>query len=140
MHTSSQPCICARLRRASRALTRLYDQALEPTGLTVTQFGILRHADRLDRPTVSALAEVTGHERSALWRTLQPLAAKGWLSLDSGSDQRTRRVTVTDEGRAAVAASEPAWRRTQDHVGEGLGEARSRQLVGLLKELEALAV
>ncbi len=51
------PCVCGRMRRTSRALTRLYDEALEPVGLTVTQFSVLRTLSRMDRPALADLAE-----------------------------------------------------------------------------------
>ena len=135
---STAPCICFRVRRASRALTRVYDEALAPAGLTVTQFSILRNSQRLDAPTVGALADYTGHERSALWRTLQPLAREGLIELEPGSDQRTRRVRVTAAGAAAVKRAEPLWDESQGRVEARLGEDRQRQLVALLKEVESL--
>jgi len=134
------PCICFRVRRASRALTRVYDEALAPAGLTVTQFSILRNSQRLDGPTVSALAEHTGHERSALWRTVQPLVREGLVALTPGADQRTRRIMVTAAGEAAVRRAEPFWDASQARVAERLGEAKQRQLVGLLKEVESLGL
>jgi len=136
--TATAPCICFRLRRASRAITRLYDDALEPTGLTVTQFSMLRHSKRLESPTVSKLAEETGHERSALWRTLQPLVRQGLIELSAGSDQRTRRVCVTAAGEEAMARAEPYWADSQAKVAARLGEHRQRELVALLKEVESL--
>jgi len=136
--TSAAPCICFRVRRASRALTRLYDEALAPAGLTVTQFSILRNSQRLDGPTVSALAEYTGHERSALWRTLQPLVRDGLVELTAGQDQRSRRIRVTPAGEAAVTGAEPHWNACQARVEAKLGEPAQRELVALLKEVESL--
>lgn len=140
MQQSTAPCICFRVRRASRALTRLYDGALAPAGLTVTQFSILRNSQRLDGPTVSELADYTGHERTALWRTLQPLAREGLIELAAGPDQRTRRVRVTPAGEAAVRRAEPLWDESQAKVEARLGEARQRELVALLREVESLGV
>jgi DNA-binding MarR family transcriptional regulator len=146
MHTSRPssnatpgPCVCARLRRASRALTRSYDKALEPHGLTVTQFSLLRNAERLDGPSVTRLAEATGHDRSGLWRSLQPLAREGLVVLSPGKDQRTRRVEITPAGRAATEAALPAWEGIQADVARGLGEDRRARLLALLEEIEALA-
>jgi DNA-binding MarR family transcriptional regulator len=134
----SAPCVCARLRRASRALTRVYDEALEPVGLTVTQFSLLRNVERLGEPTVTELADITGHERSGLWRTLQPLAREGVLVLAAGNDQRTRRVRLTDAGRDVLKAGLPAWTAAQARVEAVLGEERRADLINLLQELETL--
>ncbi|MGH8850121.1 MAG: hypothetical protein ACREYD_03915, partial [Casimicrobiaceae bacterium] len=39
-------CACGRLRRAARALTQLYDDAMAPSGLRITQFSLLRTVAR----------------------------------------------------------------------------------------------
>ena len=132
------PCVCARLRRASRALTRLYDDALASAGLTVTQFSILRNSQRLDGPTLNELAAQTGHERSALWRTLQPLARQGLIEFSAGKDERTRRVRVTAAGADLIEQATPLWRSSQEKVHLRLGEERRRALIGLLREVESL--
>ena len=43
-------CVCGRLRRASRALTQLYDDLMAPCGLRVTQFSLLRTLARHELP------------------------------------------------------------------------------------------
>ena len=40
------PCACSTLRRAARAVTAVYDAALAPSGLRITQFSILRKLAR----------------------------------------------------------------------------------------------
>ena len=40
---SSPACACGRLRRATRALTQLYDDLMAPAGLRVTQFSLLHN-------------------------------------------------------------------------------------------------
>jgi DNA-binding MarR family transcriptional regulator len=140
MQPSTAPCICFRVRRASRSLTRLYDDALAPAGLTVTQFSILRNSRRLDGPTVSELADYTGHERTALWRTLQPLVREGLIELLPGADKRAHRIRITPAGETAVKRAEPLWAESQGRVAALLGEDKQRQLVALLKEVESLGV
>ncbi len=34
-------CVCTTVRKADRALNRLYDQALQPSGLLTTQYALL---------------------------------------------------------------------------------------------------
>lgn len=127
------PCVCGRLRRTSRALTRRYDEALAPAGLTVTQFSILRTLSRLDRPSLAELAETTAHEKSALWRTVQPLIRAGWIAADT--EQRAQRLFVTPSGREKLADALPLWREAQARVSETLGD-REAALIALLKEIE----
>ena len=40
-------CLCTKLRRAARSVSRFYDEALADTGLKVAQFSLLRHLQRL---------------------------------------------------------------------------------------------
>ncbi|MGV3580657.1 MarR family winged helix-turn-helix transcriptional regulator [Brevundimonas sp.] len=128
-----QPCVCGRLRRTSRALTRRYDEALAPVGLTVTQFSIMRTLSRLDRPSLAELAETTAHEKSALWRTVQPLIRSGWIAADT--EQRAQRLSVTPAGREKLSDAMPLWRTAQSRVSETLG-ANEAALIALLKEIE----
>jgi DNA-binding MarR family transcriptional regulator len=130
------PCICGRLRRTSRALTRLYDEALAPVGVTVTQFSVMRTLSRLERPTLIELAEATAHEKSALWRTLQPLVKKGWIDAVSDKGERGQRLSVTAPGLEKLADAMPHWRAAQARVSETLGD-RETALIALLTEVEA---
>ena len=130
---SPDPCLCGRLRRASRTLTRIYDEALKPVGLTVTQFSILRTLSRLERPSLTELAEETAHEKSGLWRTLQPLVRDGWVAAETG---RVQTLSLTDKGMMMLVRALPLWRTAQEKVDKAMG-ARSRALVDLLSEVEA---
>lgn len=71
-------CICTHLRRAARGVSRHYDEALAGFGVNVAQFSLLRHLQRLDRPSITTLAEAMGLERSTLGRNLRVLEAEGW--------------------------------------------------------------
>ncbi|MFC5346069.1 MarR family winged helix-turn-helix transcriptional regulator [Brevundimonas staleyi] len=128
-----EPCVCGRLRRTSRALTRRYDEALAPVGLTVTQFSIMRTLSRLDRPSLAELAETTAHEKSALWRTVQPLIRAGWIAAET--EQRAQRLSVTPTGREKLSDAMPLWRTAQSKVSEALG-ANEAALIALLNEIE----
>lgn len=131
----ASPCICGRLRRASRTLSRLYDEALAPVDLTVTQFSVIRTLSRMDRPGLAELAETTAHEKSALWRTLQPLVRKGWIAAETAPGERGQRLSLTPGGRKRLADALPLWRTAQVRVSETLGP-REAALIALLSELE----
>ncbi len=132
----STPCICGRLRRTSRALTRLYDEALAPVGLTVTQFSVMRTLDRLDRPGLVELAEATAHEKSALWRTIQPLVRKGWVAASADKGVRAQKLSLTPAGLEKLSDALPHWRTAQARVADTLGP-REAALIALLAEVEA---
>ena len=130
-------CACSKLRRASRALTRLYDEALAPAGLTTTQFAILRTLERLGPSSVTALAHATGHERSAMTRNLGPLTRAKLVEIAAAEDPRSRAVSLTAAGVAAIRRAEPGWEAVQTRVAAELG-TDSAKLVTLLARVEAI--
>jgi DNA-binding MarR family transcriptional regulator len=129
-------CVCGRLRRTARALTRLYDEALAPVGLTVTQFAVMRTLERMKRPGLAELAEATAHEKSALWRTLQPLVKKGWVAAEAEKGARGQKLSLTAAGLQTLSEAMPHWRTAQARVAETLGP-REAALIALLDEVAA---
>ena len=130
-------CSCGRLRRATRTISRAYDEALAPHRLTVTQFSILRTLDQLGEQTLNQLAEVWGYEKSGLWRTLQPLIRDGLLETGVGT-ARNQTTRISDAGRERLQAALPDWSAVQNRLDDGR-KHRNDRLLSLLEELEALA-
>ena len=71
------PCACTRVRRAARAITGVYDEALRDTGLKVTQFAMLRTIGRMEGTSISELAAEMALDRSTFGRNLIPLTRRG---------------------------------------------------------------
>ena len=128
-------CICTHLRRAARGVSRHYDEALDGFGINVAQFSLLRHLQRLDKPSISSLAEAMGLHRSTLGRNLKVLEADGLVAMAEGDDLRNRLVLLTEQGKARLLAAEPAWEQAQERLVDTLGEAQRDELVRLLKQL-----
>lgn len=132
-------CMCASVRRASRALTNLYDEILAPSGLRATQFSLLAHLASVDEATLTRLAAVRVIDRTTLTRNLTPLERDGLVTITAGADRRTRIVHITDAGRAAMKRALPYWRMAQQHVVNGLGGERYGALLGEMEALSMLA-
>jgi DNA-binding MarR family transcriptional regulator len=135
---AAAPCACGRLRRATRALTQLYDDLMAPSKLRVTQFSLLRTLERHGPQRMTALAAAAMLDRTALSRTLDPLARRGLVEVVPGHDARTREVALTRAGIAALRGAEPHWKRAQAAVARRLGAAKLDALIATLAELEAL--
>lgn len=131
-------CVCTKIRRAARVVTRLYDEALAPLGLTTPQFALLRTLQRLGPITVTELSEATGHERSAMGRNLKLLADAGLVTLAPGRDARCRIVSLGSEGAAAIARAEPYWAAVQARIDGALGPEARGTLFAVLDKVEAL--
>lgn len=135
MSTDPAPrCYCVSLRRASRKLTALYDEALAPAGVNVAQFSLLRKINRLGPLSLTALAEVADLDRSTVGRNVRVLAETGMMTLEAGEDQREAVVSLTAVGRRAVATGSPLWDNVQADIETRLGK-RAAQLFDLLEAL-----
>jgi len=134
----SPACTCGRLRRATRALTQLYDDLMAPSGLRVTQFSLLRTLARSGPSRMSDLAQTALLDRTALSRTLDPLAARGLVAIAPGNDGRTREVSLTRAGARALRAAEGDWRKAQRAVEDTLGAPRLEAFIATLAEIEKL--
>jgi len=134
----SPPCACGRLRRATRALTQLYDDVMAPSGLRVTQFSLLSTLAREGTVRISDLADALLLDRTALSRTLDPLLERGLVSIVSGRDAHTREVSLTRAGEKALRAALPQWKRAQIQVANRLGSRRLEALIATLGEIESL--
>jgi DNA-binding MarR family transcriptional regulator len=131
-------CACGRLRRATRALTQLYDDVLAPAGLRLTQFSLLRTLTRQGTVRITDLAAAQLLDRTALSRNLDPLVEQGLVQIVQGRDARTREVAISAKGKSALKAAEPHWARAQNAVAERIGASKLEALITTLGELEAL--
>jgi len=116
-------CIATRLRLAARAVTKVYDDALRPFGLTVAQMALLAVA--ADRGVIRQ-AEVCARLRlddSTLSRNLDRMRGNGWLEEVAEADARVHSHRLTEAGEALLGRALPAWRAAQRRASELLGES-----------------
>ena len=121
-------CVCVNLRRAARAVSQIYDEALAPSGIKITQFSLLRAVERNEPVAISALAEELDLDRTTMARNLAPLERDNLVSLAPGIDQRVTEVRLTPKGRAAVARAFPLWEKAQTEIARRLPAGQIDQL------------
>lgn len=131
-------CTCYRLRKATRRVTAMYDEALAPAGLTVTQFSILAMVAITGPRPMSTLADALGMEPSTLTRTLKPLIERGDLVIEPGEDRRVKNVAITESGKEAAGLAVPYWREAQRRIERALG-GEVAELHTLLRKVSAAA-
>lgn len=132
--SAPHPCVCTTLRKASRAVTRAYDEGLCDTGMTITQFAVLRNLDRQGGMPLSRLAELLVMDRTSLYRLIAPLERQGWVSVGDGGG-RAKRASISDAGRATMLAATPAWERVQDKLTDAMGAEAWSALQASLRRL-----
>ena len=121
-------CACNNFRKASRAVTQLFDQTLEPSGLRSTQLVILLEIAVARSSTVPQVARRLVMDRSTLQRNLQPLVKRGFIKVDSSRARRSQLLTLTPRGRKAVEDAVPLWNQAQSRFVQQLGQKRWRLL------------
>jgi DNA-binding MarR family transcriptional regulator len=134
-------CTCFKLRKLTRAMSRLYDQHMAAVGLKTTQYSVLVNAARAPLP-VAELADTLGLDRTTLTRNLKPLQDAGWIELKSAADGRQRIVTITTSGRNMLKRAYVAWRGAQtafeNLVGRDAVRALHQQLETTMTQLTPL--
>lgn len=122
-------CMCFNLRKASRAITQIYDEVLRPTGLRSTQHSLLRVLEIAGTTSVSKLADLAVMDRTTLARNLELLERERLVRIQPGRDARVREVTLTDTAHKRLAAALPYWEKAQTEVTRKLGVARSERML-----------
>lgn len=115
-------CLAARVRRLNRIVTGLYDEALRPFGLKVSQLNILVSAATRDWARPAELCRRLALDPSTLSRNLQVLRRRGWIEyLEDQGDARAQPFRVTISGRELLERVHPAWSSAQRRAEQVLG-------------------
>jgi DNA-binding MarR family transcriptional regulator len=129
-------CASFNFRKTARAVTRLYDAALQESGIRSTQFAILVGIAKSQPVSIGALADVLVMDGTTLTRSLRLLQKEGLIAISSRAAMRQRFLTVTAKGERVLARSLAAWRKAQERFVATIG---SQYWMDLRNELERLA-
>lgn len=133
------PCACASLRRAARAVTQLYDDALRDKDLRATQFTLLQVLGRRGEMTQGELGEILALDSTTLTRTLDPLSRLGLLRAKKGEDRRERIWSITPAGKRRLTSLTPAWEAVQARLRAQLGDVPWDRLLADLATVSGAA-
>lgn len=129
------PCACANLRRAARAVSRLYSHELRSQRIEITQFTILMTLERTGEISQGKLGQLLGLDSTTLTRMLALLRKRGWIREKEGDDRRFRIIELTTFGRTKLQQGLPHWKRAQNRLQGLLGEETMNRLGGLLAQI-----
>lgn len=122
-------CSNTAVRRASRHLGQLYEDAMGDTGLKGTQFSLISQIAGSNQPTLKNLAEAMVMDLSALGHTLKPLIRDGLVELvPDPQDRRAKRVRLTETGAATQRDLTARWQIAQDRFDKAFGKEKSGEL------------
>lgn len=136
---TSAACISTRIRQLSRIITRVYDDALRPLGITASQFTLLTQLAQQDGITAVEIGHSLDIEKSTLSRNLKRLLQDGLLTMDPPAGRRGRGLHLTPKGETVIQAGFPVWREAQTRTIRVLGPESRSLLDGLLTQAERLA-
>jgi len=119
--TMTSHCYCIVLRKASRKLTSLYDAALEPLGVNIAQFSLLRRIGRHAPVSLTELGHQTELDRSTIGRNTKLLERMGLVVTTTGVDQREAVLGLTEAGRQLLDDGAPLWDGVQETIETRLG-------------------
>jgi DNA-binding MarR family transcriptional regulator len=122
------PCACQNLRRATRVVTRIYDQELRKAGLEITQFGLLTALDAAGEANQKRLSAGFAMDSTTLTRTLALLRNQGWVQVRPGKDRRERLFSLSPAGQRQLAGARPHWKVAERRLRQQLGAAAWRNM------------
>src|SRR3954468_2957649 len=109
-------CIAVRLRMLNRVITNIYDDALRPLGLKVSQMNILVAAAKMGTARPSEVCDYLHLDVSTLSRNVERMRARGWLEVVPDEDGRSQPFRLTSQGRRLLDKAVPAWSAAQQKV------------------------
>lgn len=128
-------CASFNFRRATRAVTRLYDAAFERFGIRSTQFTILIAIAKAQPASMSAIADTLMLDATTLTRSLGLLKRQGLIAVSERAAKRQRFLTLTPAGERMLARTLPVWRAAHARFVASVGEAHWNKLRGQLEQL-----
>jgi DNA-binding MarR family transcriptional regulator len=127
-------CACFDLRKATRAVSRLYDDCLRPLGLNITQYSLLRVIESEPQISLSTLGRYMVMDRTSVTRALAPLERDRLIRSRVGSDKRKRIVSLTKKGTKLIADAKSHWDEAQKTFLDLIGDRRWTVMRGLLRD------
>ena len=120
-HMVRDTCLCLATQRAARALSRRFDDAFRPFGITSGQFSLMMALSRPAPWRIGELADMLAMDRTTITANLKPLERDGLISVEvSKGDKRSRDVTLTSKGRTLLGHALPIWKETHRQVANKL--------------------
>ena len=131
----ARECTAVRLRLLNRVVTHLYDEALRPLGLKVSQLNILVVTANLELARPADVCRILHLEASTLSRNLERMRASGWVETVAGEDARSQPFRLTPAGKRILEQAASAWEQGQRSANDLLGRSFLASLDQITRKL-----
>jgi len=128
-------CVAVRLRMLNRIISNVYDDALRPLELKVSQMNILVAAAKMGTARPLEVCEYLHLDVSTLSRNVERMKARGWLEVVPDEDGRSQPFQLTPQGHKLLEKAVPAWNEAQQQVTRVLGDGFVHQLNRAVKRV-----
>ena len=123
IETIAGECIAVQIRMLNRGVTNIYDDALRPLGIKVSQLNILVAAGKMGTARPAEICEKLHLDVSTLSRNVERMKSRGWLEVIPDEDGRAQPFRLTSDGRKLLVKAAPAWEEAQQKVRNMLGDS-----------------
>jgi len=118
----ARECIAVRVRLINRVITALYDEALRPFGLRISQANILSAVAHMGEARPALVSRILRIEKSTLSRDLDLMKQNGWLESDPPTGGRNQTIRLTPRGTKLLGKIQPSWEQAQAQAKRLIGE------------------
>ncbi len=132
-------CLCHHARKTARAVTRMFDEALAPSGLNANQFNILIAISATQDASAGRVARKLAMDRTTLSRNLKPLRRADLIITGGGSGRRPDALLLTETGEATLEKAIIHWQQAQTRMSKALGTGHAGQLLTLMANAAEVA-
>ena len=124
-------CYLHRVRLLSRTITSIYDEALRPLDLKVTQMNMMGVITRLGPISPCDMSQKLQMDKSTLSRNVDRLITYGWIELIPGDNGRSHQLRITQKGRGIMKKASKFWKQAQIKTRKILGQKGSNAVMSL---------
>jgi DNA-binding MarR family transcriptional regulator len=125
--TMGDHCFALQARKTANLLAGLYNSALEPLGLEISEFSTLSAVALERTDSITELAGALGVERSALTRNLKVLERDGPIVRSERQGRRSM-YRLTSKGRRMLLKALPLWNEVQARFSVALSNSSAPEL------------
>ena len=131
----NQTCIADKFKLINRLITSIYDEALRPLGITVSQMNILVVVAKFGEASPSQVVGWLHMEKSTLSRNVDRMRKRGWLKATPGNHGRSHTLQLTAKGDKVLEQGLPFWREAQKEARVLLGEQGVKEVVCIARSV-----
>jgi DNA-binding MarR family transcriptional regulator len=131
----ARECIAVRVRLINRVVTALYDEALRPFGLRISQANILAAIAFAGAVRPAQISRILQIEKSTLSRDVELMKRNGWVQSDPPAGGRNQTVQLTPAGTKLLDKIRPSWEQAQADARRLLGQGGEAALCQMAAQL-----